>query len=63
MHDKNGKPLKLGDKVSVDFVIDDVQPGVEYCNCRVKIPGENGPANVLGQLTLNSRQVTKLEDS
>jgi hypothetical protein len=32
MHDRNGTELKVGDVVSVDYVITHVSPGPDYCN-------------------------------
>jgi hypothetical protein len=32
MHDRNGTPLKVGDVVTVEYVITHVSPGPDYCN-------------------------------
>lgn len=32
MHDRNGTPLKVGDIITVRYVITAVQPGPDYCN-------------------------------
>lgn len=32
MHDLNGTPLKVGDRVKIEFVITHVSPGPDYCN-------------------------------
>lgn len=65
MHDKNGKPLKKGDKVTVEAEIVETYGAVDYCNVQLGIglDQENGPANVHGRLTINSRQVVKVEDA
>ncbi|MCW5959283.1 MAG: hypothetical protein KIS76_03920 [Pyrinomonadaceae bacterium] len=64
MHDKNGKPLKTGDRVKVEAVIGECYSGDEYCNVQLKIgyEADNGPSNVHAFVTLNSKQVELLED-
>ncbi|MGH2903914.1 MAG: hypothetical protein ACRDK7_10070 [Solirubrobacteraceae bacterium] len=32
MHDRNGTALKVGDVVSIEFEINSVSPGEDYCN-------------------------------
>jgi hypothetical protein len=32
MHDRNGTPLKVGDVVTIEYVITSVSPGPDYCN-------------------------------
>lgn len=32
MHDLNGTPLKVGEKVTVEYVITQVHGGPDYCN-------------------------------
>jgi hypothetical protein len=32
MHDRNGTPLKVGDRVTVEYVITHVSPGPDHCN-------------------------------
>lgn len=32
MHDRNGTELKVGDVVSIDYVITHVSPGPDHCN-------------------------------
>lgn len=40
MHDRNGAALKVGDVVSIDYVITDVSPGPDYCNiCAQSVEG------------------------
>jgi hypothetical protein len=36
MHDANGHPLKVGDKVVIPAEVTSVQPGSDYCNVSVK---------------------------
>lgn len=57
MHDKSGKPLKIGDLVMVPCRVKDVSPDNEFCNITVEteyaMPG-NGTKNVV---VLNTKQV------
>lgn len=32
MHDRNGTPLQVGDKVTMEMVITSVSPGPDHCN-------------------------------
>ena len=32
MHDLNGTPLKVGDRIKIEYVITSVSPGPDYCN-------------------------------
>ncbi len=32
MHDVNGTPLKVGDKVSIEYTIKTITSGPDYCN-------------------------------
>lgn len=65
MHDKNGKPIKVGDKVVVEGVITSANGGDEYCNVTLGIghDQEHGPHNVRGSLTLNAKQVELVESA
>lgn len=31
-HDRNGTPLRVGDKIMIEYVITDIQPTEDYCN-------------------------------
>ena len=61
MHDKNGKPLVKGDKVTVQFVIRECSPDHDFCNCTLDtiepMPG-NGHRCCL---VLNTKQVEKID--
>lgn len=35
MHDKNGTELRVGDVVTVEFVVGDLYPGADTCNIRL----------------------------
>lgn len=40
MHDRNGTALKVGDVVSIDYIITDVSPGPDHCNiCARSVEG------------------------
>lgn len=60
-HDVKNELLKVGDKVTVEMEVAELYTATEYCNVRLIIPGENGPNNVTGSLTLNTKQVKKVE--
>lgn len=64
MHDKNGKPIKVGDKVIIEGEIASTTASEEYCNVTVKIGGdaEHGPFNVTGSVSLNAKQVELIEE-
>ena len=32
MHDLNGTPLKIGDKITIEYEINYVNPGEDFCN-------------------------------
>lgn len=64
MHDKNGKPIKTGDRVTVEAVIAETYATEDFCNVQLAIgkDKENAADNVHGTLTLNSRQVELVEE-
>ncbi len=64
MHDKNGKPVKKGDKVRIEGVIENTAATDEYCNVTIGIgrDKEHGAHNVHGTLVLNARQVELIEE-
>lgn len=37
MHDKNGNPIKKGDRVTVEAEIIEASTGVEFCNVQLKV--------------------------
>ena len=62
MHDRNGKPLAVGDKVVIEGTIKechDPSHEQEYCNVQVlcDVPMAGNPYSV----TLNAKQTTKVE--
>lgn len=58
-HDKNGAPLKVGDKVTVECEVTSVQPGTDYCNLSVKTVEPMHPGKEATTITLNTKQVVK----
>ncbi len=64
MHDKNGKPLKKGDKVTIEAEILETYATDTFCNVQLGIgrDNENSEFNVHGTVTLNSKQVELKED-
>lgn len=64
MHDKNGKPLKKGDKVLVEAVIEQTHASEDFCNITLGIgkEKEHGADNIHSSVTLNSRQVELIEN-
>lgn len=36
MHDRNGTPLRVGDVISVEYVITNVSSAADYCNVSAK---------------------------
>jgi hypothetical protein len=66
MHDKNGKPLKVGDRVTVEGEITSTSASEDYCNVTLKIGEkgqEHGPHNVTGTLVVNAKQTELIEES
>lgn len=64
MHDKNGTPIKTGNKVIVEGIIGETYATTDFCNVQILIGYDRPHAadNVQSVLTLNSRQVELLED-
>jgi hypothetical protein len=64
MHDKNGKPLKKGDRVMVEAEILETSAGIEFCNVQIKITEkdqEHGPHNVTSNIWVNAKQTVLIE--
>lgn len=60
-HDIEGKLIRPGDIVTVNFLVMAITPGEEYCNLSLEtvLPVHPGDAKV--PLTLNSKQVRRTE--
>lgn len=66
MHDRNGKPIKVGDRVQLQGEITSTSASDEFCNVTVKITEkgqDHGPFNVQGTVVLNARQTELIEES
>lgn len=64
MHDKNGKALKVGDRVTIEAEISATNAGEEFCNVTLKVGEkgqEHGPHNVTSTVTANAKQATLIE--
>lgn len=61
MHDRSGKPLKIGDKINLPCVITQASPGSEACELGLEseIPMHEGSPF---SLWVNSKQVDKIEE-
>lgn len=64
MHDKNGKPLAKGDRVTVECTVRDgyETEGGGYCNVQLETVEFMYPSQNKTAITLNSRQVVKIDD-
>lgn len=62
-HDKNGKLLEVGNKVSIEAEITNITTNDDYCNVTLGI-GKNEPHgafNIQSTVTLNAKQVELIE--
>ena len=57
-HDKNGTPIKAGDLVTVECVIESVSADQDFCNLSLKtvevMPGNSLPTSIAA---INAKQV------
>lgn len=59
MHDRNGNPLKVGDRVALVATIEETSTSEDYCNVKVKVTEEgqdHGPRNVTSTIWVNAKQ-------
>lgn len=64
MHDRNGNPIKVGDRVSLVGEITSTSAGEEYCNVTVKVTEkgqDHGPYNVQTTVVVNAKQTELIE--
>lgn len=61
MHDRNGTPLKIGDKVMLPGEITSVMAHADYCNATVKLLPMRGAGDRLEYWTGNTGQVVLIE--
>ncbi len=59
MHDKNGNPVNVGDKVLIIAEVKQTHATDEYCNVGLLIGFEeaHGPFNVQSNIVLNAKQI------
>lgn len=60
-HDKNGKPLAEGDRVMIPARVKSIMAGDQYCNVNLVTEEPMPPYTEGTALTLNTRQVEKIE--
>lgn len=62
MHDRNGSPLKKGDRVLIEGVITDLYAGEDYCNVAVETLAGRRPDNEKEHISsVNTGVLTLLE--
>lgn len=61
MHDRNGTPLMVGDKVMLPAVITDVQAHADYCNATVRLLPMRGAGERAELWTGNTGQLVLIE--
>jgi hypothetical protein len=64
MHDKHGKPLKVGDRVRVEFVVTELhEGGGDFCNVRIEtlegLPGNGLKSSISA---INTKQLEKIDE-
>lgn len=59
MHDKNGRPLSVGDVVLVECKVTTCHAGTDFCNLTVETVEPMYPGTNRTTITLNAKQVTK----
>ena len=63
MHDANGKPLKVGDEVTIRARIRNLQEGTpDYCNVTVQTELGRRPDGMKETITLNTGVLEKVEE-
>lgn len=59
-HDKNGAELKVGDRVTVEFTVESISPGTDYCNVTLKSVEGRKPDGMKECLTGNAGVCVKV---
>lgn len=60
MHDKNGNPLAVGDRITIEAEVIRCDPGEEFCNVQVRTIEPMYPSDRRDTITLNTRQLVKV---
>lgn len=55
-HDRNGTPLKAGDRVTVELIVRSVSPNADACNVTLETPKPMPPGGVENCMTINTKQ-------
>lgn len=66
MHDRNGNPVKVGDRVQIQGEITSTSAVDEYCNVTIRVTEkgqEHGPHNVQGTVVVNAKQTELIESA
>lgn len=61
MHDMNGTPLKVGDKVMIPATIVEVQAHPDFCNATVRPLPMRGSGDREERMVVNTGQLVLLE--
>ena len=59
-HDKNDRPLAVGDRVTVTYIIKSIATNPEYCNLTLETVEPMFPDEHKTTICLNAKQVIKL---
>lgn len=59
-HDVDGREIKAGDRVTIECVVREVQPGEDYCNATLDTVIPMLPSKSPYCLTVNAGQVRKV---
>ena len=60
-HDRNGKLLQVGDRVLIEADVASIAMAEDYCNLTVKTVCPMPPYTDGTSITLNAKQVSKVE--
>lgn len=66
MHDRNGEPIKVGDRVRLEGTVTSTTASEEYCNVTVKVTEkdqEHGPFNVQTTVVVNAKQTELIKEA
>lgn len=61
VHDKDGKELKVGDRVTLECTVKEIQAGTEYCNVTLTTVEPMFPSDRHDTIVANTKQVRKVE--
>lgn len=61
MHDKNGHPLQVGDRVTIEAVIQSASENPDFCNLSLVSVEPMYPGTAKTYFSLNAKQVVYVE--